>query len=86
MTDADALIKFESIVRKGIFYDADSDEAGARVSTNLEKMPCPRCLFEVQPNIEHLCGNRADPPRPAASKRKPKASPLSKDMKQRGYK
>jgi hypothetical protein len=59
MPPNDALQKFEDVVRKGVFYVAEGDDNGARVSTNLENTVCARCGAVVQPNVEHLCGNRA---------------------------
>lgn len=58
----DELEKFARVVKKGIFYSADCDDRGARVSTNLENTLCPHCKSVVQPDVEHLCGNRL--PRP----------------------
>lgn len=51
--------EFEVIVKRGVYYEAESDADGARVYTNLENTPCPRCRIIVEPNKEHLCGNRS---------------------------
>ncbi len=64
----DALERFATTVRKGIFYSADSDDKGARVSTNLPDTICPRCKATVEPNAEHLCGDRV--PKPSTPPRK----------------
>ena len=53
-----SLERLEQIVRRGIYYIADADDDGARVSTSLTGTICPHCGSEVQANIEHLCGNR----------------------------
>jgi hypothetical protein len=58
MNDLD---KFQSVVMRNVHYEAESDDQGARVLTNLGNTPCPRCDALVQPNVEHLCGNRAKP-------------------------
>lgn len=49
-------------VMRNIHYEAESDDYGARVFTNLTNTPCPRCAVIVRPDIEHLCGNRAPAP------------------------
>lgn len=54
----------QDIVLVNIHYEADSDERGARVFTNLENTVCPGCNATVEPNAEHLCGNRALPTKP----------------------
>jgi hypothetical protein len=50
---------FERVVKKGLYYEADCDDNGARVVTNLPNTICPHCKQGVEPHAEHLCGNRA---------------------------
>lgn len=54
--------KFKEVVMRGIHYEAENDDFGARVLTNLQNTPCPRCSVIVQPDVEHLCGNRLPNP------------------------
>lgn len=53
------LDKFQAVVMRNIHYQAECDEAGARVFTNFRNTSCPRCAAIVQPNVMHLCGDRA---------------------------
>ena len=62
MDITDIFRTFESLVKRGLFYVAECRRNGARVSTNLENTICPNCEATVEPDIEHLCGNRRRQP------------------------
>lgn len=44
-----------------ILIEMDWTDSGARVFTNRSDVACPRCSQQVEPNVEHLCGDRARP-------------------------
>ena len=41
-----------------VFYETEWDDRGARVKTNVSNTLCARCKAAIEPNVEHLCGNR----------------------------
>ncbi len=45
-------------------YDAEWNDKGSRVLTNMSNMPCPRFQNTVEANVEHLCGDRAPKTKP----------------------
>lgn len=47
----------------GFFYTLESDSKGARVFTNMAGLACPTCKANIEPNLEHLCGDRAPKPK-----------------------
>ena len=51
----------------------DWTDKGATCLSSSGRFSCPRCGTQLQPNIEHLCGDRI--PKPANVKRKSSKRP-----------